>query len=239
MFGKNPVRKSWLDEAGRLAVQSIFPTIQGEGPFAGRPAIFIRLAGCNLRCWFCDTDFESNIDNIKSVEEILEEVRMQQIEADLIVLTGGEPLRQNIVPLIEGLSRNGFLTQIETAGTIWVPGLEALVESGAVHIVCSPKTARIAPQIGEHCRDFKYIIEAPLDPKDAPDDGIPYAQTQDKDAETGAKLASPTHTSTIWVQPCDVGSPSINLRNAQYCAKIAMEFGYRVSLQTHKMLGIE
>jgi 7-carboxy-7-deazaguanine synthase len=58
VYGKNPVRKQELTEDGSLDVVDIFPTIQGEGPNAGRPAVFVRLWGCNLTCSFCDTDFE-------------------------------------------------------------------------------------------------------------------------------------------------------------------------------------
>ena len=59
MFGKNPIRKAIFDNADFYEVQEIFLTIQGEGPYAGTPAIFIRLGGCNLACNFCDTEFES------------------------------------------------------------------------------------------------------------------------------------------------------------------------------------
>jgi len=59
MFGTNPLSKPIESDGLYLEVQDIFSTIQGEGPFAGKPAVFLRLAGCNLRCFFCDTDFES------------------------------------------------------------------------------------------------------------------------------------------------------------------------------------
>lgn len=59
MLGQNPIRPPITGDGTQLFVQSIFPTIQGEGPAAGIPSVFIRLGGCNLACSFCDTEFES------------------------------------------------------------------------------------------------------------------------------------------------------------------------------------
>lgn len=60
MFGQNTPRRR--ESGGLLQVQDVFYTIQGEGPFAGRTAVFIRLTGCNLRCWFCDTVWGDDSD---------------------------------------------------------------------------------------------------------------------------------------------------------------------------------
>jgi organic radical activating enzyme len=60
MFGKNATLKRELSDGQLLYVQEVFRTIQGEGPHAGLPATFVRLWGCHLKCYFCDTDFESN-----------------------------------------------------------------------------------------------------------------------------------------------------------------------------------
>ena len=73
MFGKNKILKPEIHDGNNLDVQEIFPTLQGEGPYAGWPAVFIRLGGCNLACDFCDTEFETyqNISLIKILEEVL------------------------------------------------------------------------------------------------------------------------------------------------------------------------
>lgn len=216
MFGKNPVRNQDLSTDGSLYVQEIFPTLQGEGPYAGQSALFVRLWGCNLRCWFCDTDFESNAKRY-SVGELfaaLNEKRKQVPHSDLIVLTGGEPLRQNVVPFIREAARVGYYIQIETAGTLWVDGLEHYIREGIVDLVCSPKTPKVHSLIERHCKHYKYIVDY-RGLRD-PSDGLPLATTQKRidatrdlgrpgDSLTIAvqKLYRPKNAVTIWVQPCE------------------------------------
>lgn len=283
MFGKNIVVKpvwtepvpghSSIDKAAydarvkgeTLSIKNIFPTIQGEGPLAGTPSIFIRLAGCNLRCHFCDTDFENG--HPRDVPEIMaavEVMREQYPEIDLVVLTGGEPMRQQILPLLHALDEAGFTSQIETAGTVWppivkIPGilagrpghvtLESLLESGAVRLVCSPKTPQLHTNIIEYCEDFKYIIrEGECDER-----GLPNKSTQIEGA--GARIWGPDRDNAfhkVWLQPCFEyqqrvnNTPNIDLpdiariaANNAECVKQAMKHGYRISLQQHKILDIE
>jgi 7-carboxy-7-deazaguanine synthase len=59
MFGKNIVISQYIEPSGALKIVDLFYTIQGEGPYNGMPSVFVRLAGCNLRCYFCDTNFET------------------------------------------------------------------------------------------------------------------------------------------------------------------------------------
>ena len=73
MHGKNKVAKR-TDNPQSLQVHEIFHTIQGEGPFSGRPAVFIRLSGCNLRCWFCDTEWDDDNDPFLSPDEIMKQI---------------------------------------------------------------------------------------------------------------------------------------------------------------------
>ena len=80
-----------VPDDGGLDVHSIFPTIQGEGPFVGQPAIFIRLAGCNLQCPLCDTEYTEGRIRL-SVPVIFDAVQEHiRLFAPLIVITGGEP----------------------------------------------------------------------------------------------------------------------------------------------------
>ena len=110
MFGKNTiVGKAWFNKAGELAdtpqlfVTSIFYTFQGEGPFTGQPALFIRLAKCNLACSFCDAYFDDGdwmtFAEIKAaaLEAIAKTVKETDIAAFArrrvgLVVTGGEPM---------------------------------------------------------------------------------------------------------------------------------------------------
>ena len=121
-FGNNPILAPKITDGKALDVQEIFATFQGEGIFTGFPAVFIRLGGCNLACKFCDTEFDS-YQNLSLEEIILETKKLSENNKkrthNLIVITGGEPLRQNIIPLCEELIQDGFVVQIETNGTLY------------------------------------------------------------------------------------------------------------------------
>lgn len=229
MFGKNPVRKADLRADGSLQVKEIFATLQGEGPLAGEPAIFVRLSGCNLNCWFCDTDFEGGERYLPAalVDKVVVERDTSAPGASLIVLTGGEPLRQNVVPFIDRARMARFKVQIETAGTLGFPGWMP----GAVLIVCSPKTGKIQRDIEQACHDYKYIVSA----RDGVDEhGIPFLPGTKK------RLYFPDQKARyqIWLQPCDEQNEDLNGANRELCVKLCMQHGYRLSLQQHKALGL-
>lgn len=238
MFGKNQLLPQVKDDGRVLAVQDIFYTLQGEGPFSGEPAVFVRLAGCNLRCHFCDTDFESNINNRLEVEAMTAEVMLTKPDCHLVVLTGGEPLRQNVVPLIDKLIARGYRVQIETAGTVWPDGLEELMQTWdrILTLVCSPKTGKVHKQIVEHCNHWKYIVRADeLDPVD----GLPAYSTQGEFATqmTPLRLFRP-QDGYIWLSPCDDKDEELNARNGLAARDSCLEHGYRLSLQIHKLIGL-
>lgn len=216
MFGKNPIRAPEKGDGSTLFVQEIFPTLQGEGPLAGTPAIFIRLGGCNLACSFCDTEFESFVE--LTLPEVLAQVAGCRAQEKLIVITGGEPLRQNIAPLCEALIAEGFAIQIETNGTLWRP----LPES--VRIVVSPKNTGIGYQplradIAERAEAIKFII------------------SKSNSLYNDISIIAP-HATPIYVQPMDEMDEEKNAANVQRCLEISQKTGARLSLQLHKMLGI-
>jgi len=97
-----------------LKVNNIFKSIQGEGLHIGRPASFIRLAGCNLKCTWCDTKYAFEDGKEMTIEQILEEVAGSQ----LVVITGGEPLIQDISELVKALASYAHEVHVETNGTI-------------------------------------------------------------------------------------------------------------------------
>ncbi len=98
-----------------MVVTEIFKSIQGESTFAGRPCVFVRLTGCNLRCHWCDTAYAFYGGRQTSVEEVL--ARVRQFGGKLVELTGGEPLLQkDIYPLVDRLLVEGYRVLVETSG---------------------------------------------------------------------------------------------------------------------------
>lgn len=130
-----------------MRVNEIFYSLQGEGHFAGTPAVFIRFSGCNLRCSFCDTDHSSFSEMTE--EEIVAEAK--RFPAKHIVITGGEPGLQITTLLVRRLHEEGCFVQMETNGT------RALPEGCRVDwITCSPKYERV---ILPHVDELKVVYE--------------------------------------------------------------------------------
>lgn len=249
MYGDNPLRHYDAGDGMSLDIVSVFNTIQGEGPFAGTPATFIRLFGCNLRCYFCDTDFETGRAPFK-IDTLVNRPENHK----LIVLTGGEPFRQPIGRLIAGLLRrnDGTIVQIETAGTLWFSQedianyrLVSYLLRQSLQIVVSPKTPQVRPEISDHATAWKYLVSNVWA---IAEDGLPVCNTQytntygDDDSFVPRKhrLARPpigTSPHNIYLQPVDerVGGYAANM---MLCAQLAMQHGYRLSIQQHKILGV-
>ncbi|RLC50880.1 MAG: 7-carboxy-7-deazaguanine synthase QueE [Candidatus Cloacimonadota bacterium] len=96
----------------------IFCSIQGESTYSGLPCIFIRLAGCNLRCRYCDTKYSYESKFEISVDEIISEIKKYD-PVKLVEITGGEPLLQEkVYNLFEKLENEGFFILLETNGSI-------------------------------------------------------------------------------------------------------------------------
>jgi organic radical activating enzyme len=265
MFGFNKTEPLRQNEDGQsLFVKDVFPTIQGEGPLTGVPALFVRLGGCNLKCWFCDTDFE--VEEPTTLIDLLD--RIEQLGGEYenmnhIVITGGEPMIQNLLPLVHALNDQSWRIQIETAGTTFVPGLfdhlnlEEEINTDWQHkslgLVCSPKTPHVHADILKHCRDWKYIVRAG---EVYDEDGLPMFSTQVRDKEQRLFRPPERRYDRVWVQPAEEYDAVVNglsflpsatswasnkertERNTSLAARIAMQYGYRLSLQTHKIIGL-
>jgi 7-carboxy-7-deazaguanine synthase len=173
---------SMAGSSGMLRVAETFgPTVQGEGPSAGRPAVFVRLSGCNLDCSWCDTPYTwdwKRFDQVQEsretpVPEIAEWVLAHDV--DVVVITGGEPLIQQrrLAPLVARLHVAGRWVEIETNGTI-APAAELIDHVGRFNV--SPKLAgcgvpeqrRIRPVALRALSDsgkavFKFVITGPAD----------------------------------------------------------------------------
>jgi 7-carboxy-7-deazaguanine synthase len=100
-----------------LYLIEIFKSVQGESSFAGRPCIFVRLAGCNLRCSWCDSEYTFTGGYKLSEDEVMAEVA-KLAPVKLVEFTGGEPLLQEreLIPLMERLLAQGYELMIETSG---------------------------------------------------------------------------------------------------------------------------
>lgn len=122
-----------------MLIAEIYRSLQGEGLLTGTESVFVRVAGCNLRCWYCDTPYTSWAPEGTDwpLEDIVQEV--EQFAADHVVLTGGEPmLYAELIPLCERLKASGRHITIETAGTLYLPVVCDLMS-------ISPKLANSTP----------------------------------------------------------------------------------------------
>ena len=223
-----------------IQVHSIFHTIQGEGPFAGQPALFLRLAGCNLQCPHCDTDYTSKKECC-DVDELVSRIyfRMLDKNCKLLVITGGEPFRQAkaleifcrlLTEASEQLNAD-IVIQIETNGSM--PATRDLNDN--VVIVCSPKTTKLHPSIVSRCNHYKYVL-------DCNDynvtDGLPN-KALGHTASPHVARPPETFNGVVYLQPMDAGDEIINANNQAKCVELCMKHNYRLQLQIHKIIGVD
>ena len=206
------------------AVKETFLTVQGEGGQAGRAAVFLRFAGCNLWsgreadratavCSFCDTDFVG-VDGdgggrFADAEALADHVAALWTggpEHRLVVCTGGEPLLQLDPPLIAALKARGFAIAVETNGTLAAP-------DGIDWICVSPKAD--APLVQTSGQELKLVYPQALAPP-----------------ERFAGLAF----ERFWLQPMD--GPDRDAATAAAVAYCLSHPQWRVSVQTHKYIGV-
>lgn len=196
-----------------MKVNEIFYSLQGEGHFTGTPAIFLRLSGCNMKCWFCDTQHEEHREMTE--EEILEAVG--HYPSRHIVITGGEPLMQLNERLTSLLHEYGYFIQIETNGTLPLPeGVEI------DWITCSPK-GKVEEGCYYHSKlqridEIKVVYENEGQNLSVYDD-IPAKEFR--------------------LQPCDVKDNERNDAIISATIKYILAHPkWQLSLQTHKLLNI-
>lgn len=191
-------------------VNEIFYSLQGEGYHTGRAAVFVRLAGCNLRCPFCDTDFVHG--EPMTAGQIAERVFGYSTDADtLIVLTGGEPTLQVDEPLVEALHRYGQTIAIETNGTHPVAG-------GVDWITVSPKAG--AAVVLSRADELKLVMTG---------------QSENEIQHWLTAVEARHH----YLQPCwqPQNTPASNVEAV--VSYILAHPEWRLSLQTHKYIHIQ
>lgn len=225
-----------------LQVHSAFWTLQGEGPFSGHPAVFLRLAGCNLMCPFCDTEYTEGVRGmpVRETAQLIEDTRpLTSRGRKLLVITGGEPFRQNLGPLINDMTDDGWHVQIETNGVLLPQDFDTI--KAAVHrkeltIVISPKTARVSADLVEHAAAFKYVLSAD---SVNPADGLPYFALGNKCSPYVARPPADWGDLPVYVNPMDAKDFAVNHDNLLATAASCMKHGYIMGCQLHKLIGLE
>lgn len=192
-------------------VNEIFYSLQGEGYNTGIASVFIRLSGCNLRCSFCDTQHARG--TMMSLPQLIDEV-MKYPQAPLIVITGGEPTLQLNEALIHALHLTGKRIAIETNGTQAVP-------AGIDWVTLSPKQGfdggDLQPCVLTHCDELKVVY-------------------------LGQNLAQYDHIHAAhrYLQPCYSDDPIARQHSINATVATVMAHPqWRLSLQTHRILGIQ
>lgn len=214
----------------RLQVVEVWKTIQGEGPYVGERAVFIRLAGCNLKCTLCDTDYTS-VRDVSLVETLI--LRVNTLCPNgLVVITGGEPFRQNLSSLVYELIYQNYKVQIETNGTLAPLGYLGGGGTNAT-IVCSPKTPIIDGRVDKMVGYFKYVMEAMAVDRD---DGLPTSVLGMNIRPYRPQANFPKER--IFVNPVDCGEEFQNKANLAACVESCMKYGYRLGVQLHKIIGM-
>lgn len=104
-----------------LKINEIFRSFQGEGLNAGIPCVFLRLSGCSLRCSYCDTVYSWEEGKFMPIDSIISQIGSHQSKFphSRVVLTGGEPLEQDVSVLVENLKKKNYYVAIETNGCLY------------------------------------------------------------------------------------------------------------------------
>ena len=203
--------KKAVDAGHALPLMEAFYTIQGEGYHKGSAAFFIRIGGCDVGCHWCDVkeSWDANLHPPTYIEEIVAQAKQY---ADVVVVTGGEPLMWNMNPLTEALQAAGMKTHIETSG--------AYLLSGVWDWICLSPKKRMLPKKEVYAKadELKVIVYNK--------DDLQFAEQQAKHVGSKCKL----YLQPEWSRR-DTAIPLIVnhvLENSNWLA----------SLQTHKYLKI-
>lgn len=192
-------------------IVEIFYSVQGEGFHAGIPHVFVRFGNCNLRCEWCDTDFLTYEE--RTLDSIVDEVL--SYNCDRVIFTGGEPAMQDLATIGSILKEYGINLSIETNGTIPVDPV--------IDWICvSPKdqlypNSKIKQRTGDELK-VVYCGQG-LEMYDGLKDGFDHH----------------------FIQPCYIDSDSVeeNGKSFQVVEKLVKQSpGWRLSLQTHKWMGV-
>lgn len=216
-------------------INEIFYSLQGEATFAGTPAVFIRLQGCEVGCAFCDTKHTWSLDNqnFVSIDKIIHKEVDNSLFANFdipqilhvitkygecrhVVLTGGEPAVYNLFPLINKLEELGYIVQIETSGT------DRLTVSDITWVTLSPKIN----MPGQKVLEVSSVTRAN-------EIKMPVGRSEDVAKLSNFLIEYNISGKPVWLQPL-----SCNKKATRICVEAALAHNWRVSLQLHKFIDI-
>jgi 7-carboxy-7-deazaguanine synthase len=185
-----------------------FFSIQGEGHFYGTPAWFIRLQGCSVGCPWCDS--KTTWSHEGKMTALADILQGLPYDARHVVITGGEPFEQNIRRLLKCLWIEGRSVQVETSGCYDV--------YGPAWITVSPKFFKpLSLQALKAANEIKQVVATADDIARLQHEVLPHVN----------------QFVPVYLQPVSNGSRAI-----ERCIEACKRYGYRLSLQTHKLIGV-
>lgn len=220
---------------GSFNVSEIFHTIQGEATFTGTPSLFVRLQFCDVGCPFCDTKYTWNLNESdreegltntngkwkryteeQLIHYLFDYIEINELAKPHIVFTGGEPCAYDLTSITTILNRQGFSTQIETSG------LYAIRCSHDTFVTVSPKIdmpsgKQIITESLWRANEIKMPVGKQTD--------ILKLNRLLEEHRVGKK--------TVWLQPLSRSPKSTAL-----CIDACHLYGYRLSIQTHHIIGL-
>lgn len=185
-----------------------FFSIQGEGKWSGTPAWFIRLQGCSVGCSWCDS--KNTWEFSKNKTALADIIKSIPYDARHVVVTGGEPFQQDIKRLLHSLNHEGRTVQIETSGCFDVYGPGWITVSPKFFKPLSKQALRAATEI-------KQVVASQDDIDRLLTDVIPHIG----------------QFTPVYLQPVSNGS-----RATKICMEACKKYGFQLSMQMHKLLGI-
>lgn len=195
----------------KYKINEIYYTIQGEGGRVGSANIFLRFAGCNLTCGFCDTEFESGKEmSAKEIAEHIFTLTPKQVPVPVII-TGGEPLLQYDKDLEKALRQAGcYLIACETNGSV-------KPKAGIDYIACSPKVAEhvVEKNLPAKIQELRYV------------------------RHVGQAIPEPRISADhMFISP-EFKGDHVDHENLRYCIDLVKRYPiWKLSIQTHKLLKI-
>jgi 7-carboxy-7-deazaguanine synthase len=201
----------------RLRVNTIYRTIQGEGHHTGKPVILVRLQGCRINCEFCDTKdaLDPRGGEWLTPEELMAAIWSvrEGYRTDTILLTGGEPLEQNLDPFLKLVNYRDWGIHLETNGNL---PMTDMTRRHFTWVTLSPKVGYpVCPPIAKNADELKWLVGGPQDIQGLLNYLVHYP------------------TPFVFVQPISNELPN----SLEIAYEAALRYNWGLSVQTHKLIG--